>query len=231
MAVDLSRVGKRETLPPLPNRKAYWQRLRPGCFVGYRPSTKGGAGSWAARAYDEEQRAYRLQGAGKFRRPALLPNVSRLPSRRRKPSRPRSSEAALPTKRLKPSRMPAAGWQRRTTRRARASRRYVYSDPIAKVKLAKLRRSHVDGWRERLEATPALGFEKQERRARHAARAPPPPSTATWRCFGRRWQGAGAGRAEHRSGMAGGAEADQERREAADAVSGPRATSGPAGCH
>jgi len=35
-------------------------------------------------------------------------------------------------------------------------KRYVYSDPIAKVKLAKLRRSHVASWRERLEATPAL---------------------------------------------------------------------------
>ena len=39
MAIDLSKVGKRETLLPLPNRKAYWQRLRPGCFVGFRPAS------------------------------------------------------------------------------------------------------------------------------------------------------------------------------------------------
>jgi integrase len=34
--------------------------------------------------------------------------------------------------------------------------RYVYPDPIAKVKLEKLRRSHMASWRARLEATPAL---------------------------------------------------------------------------
>lgn len=35
-------------------------------------------------------------------------------------------------------------------------RRYVYTDPIAKVKLDRLRRRHVKEWRERLEALPAL---------------------------------------------------------------------------
>src|SRR5690606_34091560 len=35
-------------------------------------------------------------------------------------------------------------------------RRYVYDDPIAKVKLDKLRRRHVKEWRDRLEARPAL---------------------------------------------------------------------------
>lgn len=35
-------------------------------------------------------------------------------------------------------------------------RRYVYSDPIAKVRLEKLRRKHVKDWRDRMHATPAL---------------------------------------------------------------------------
>src|SRR3546814_10075177 len=35
-------------------------------------------------------------------------------------------------------------------------KRYVYDDPIAKVKLDKLRRWHVKEWRSRLEATPSL---------------------------------------------------------------------------
>ncbi len=35
-------------------------------------------------------------------------------------------------------------------------RLYVYPDPIAKMKLAKLRRAHLAGWRARLVATPAL---------------------------------------------------------------------------
>jgi len=35
-------------------------------------------------------------------------------------------------------------------------RRHIYSDPIAKIKLAKLRRSHVAAWRARIEQKPAL---------------------------------------------------------------------------
>ena len=35
-------------------------------------------------------------------------------------------------------------------------RRYVYGDPIAKVKIGKLRRRHLQDWPERLENTPAL---------------------------------------------------------------------------
>lgn len=39
---DLSRVRDREALRAAANAEPYWQRLRPGCFVGYAPSAKGG---------------------------------------------------------------------------------------------------------------------------------------------------------------------------------------------
>jgi len=34
-------------------REAYWQRVRKGCFVGYRKMTESGGGTWLARARDE----------------------------------------------------------------------------------------------------------------------------------------------------------------------------------
>ena len=65
MAVDLSRVKDREKLASR-GSVPYWQRLRPGCFVGFRPSAKGGAGTWVARANDEEQGGYRFKALGSF---------------------------------------------------------------------------------------------------------------------------------------------------------------------
>jgi hypothetical protein len=64
MALDLSRVSKRDAL--LRQREPHWQRLRPGCFLGYRPSAREGAGTWIARAYDEDHRRYRLKALGDF---------------------------------------------------------------------------------------------------------------------------------------------------------------------
>ncbi|WP_341632093.1 tyrosine-type recombinase/integrase [Sphingomonas agri] len=150
---DLSRVKDRETLKP--RREPYWQRLRPGCFVGFRAATRGGAGTWIARAYDETKRCYRLKALGSFgEKPAnerFAAAKKEAESFATEVERGSISEEKVETvedacRRFAKSRDEAAG---------RFSR-YVYSDPIAKVKLAKLRRSHVAAWRARLEATPAL---------------------------------------------------------------------------
>lgn len=50
-------------------------------------------------------------------------------------------------------------------------RRYVDTDPIAKVKLDKLRRRHVKEWRERLEALPALVSRRKKGELIHRPRA------------------------------------------------------------
>lgn len=52
MALRLDTVASREKLKP--RREAYWQRVRKGCFVGYRKMTASGHGTWLARARDEE---------------------------------------------------------------------------------------------------------------------------------------------------------------------------------
>ncbi|MGQ7830451.1 tyrosine-type recombinase/integrase [Altererythrobacter sp. Z27] len=49
--------------------------------------------------------------------------------------------------------------------------RYVYSDPLGEVKLAKLRRRHLKEWRERLERLPALVSRRKGGEATHRERA------------------------------------------------------------
>ena len=63
---DLSRVKDRDALRPNGNAEPYWQRLRPGCFVGYSPSAKGGEGTWFARAYDADASRYVKKHLGAF---------------------------------------------------------------------------------------------------------------------------------------------------------------------
>ena len=64
MALDLSKVGERERLKA--QREPHWQRLRAGCFLGFRPSKRGGKGTWIARVYDEDAGKYRLKALGDF---------------------------------------------------------------------------------------------------------------------------------------------------------------------
>jgi integrase len=52
MAARIDTVASREKLKP--RREPYWQRIRKGCFVGYRKMTASGHGAWLARARDEE---------------------------------------------------------------------------------------------------------------------------------------------------------------------------------
>ena len=70
MATDLSKVGKRDELKA--RREPYWQRLRAGCYLGFRPSLRGGAGTWIARAYDADASKYRVKSLGDFG--TLVPN-------------------------------------------------------------------------------------------------------------------------------------------------------------
>jgi site-specific recombinase XerD len=58
MVTRIDTVGAREKLKP--RREPYWQRVRKGCFVGYRKMTMSGHGSWLARARQEEIGAKQL---------------------------------------------------------------------------------------------------------------------------------------------------------------------------
>jgi integrase len=166
---DLSKVSDREALKL--RREPYWQRLRPGCFVGYRPSARGGAGTWIARAYDEEARAYRLKALGSFG-----DHVSRDRFAQAKLAAEvfagEIERGSIAEEKLETVDDACRRFAKSHAEAGDRFRRYVYADPIAKVKLAKLRRSHTAGWRERLEATPALVSRRKKGEAITRPRSP-----------------------------------------------------------
>jgi site-specific recombinase XerD len=58
MAARIDTVASREKLKP--RREPYWQRVRKGCFVGYRKMTASGHGAWLARSRAEDASAKQL---------------------------------------------------------------------------------------------------------------------------------------------------------------------------
>jgi len=148
---DLSSVRSRETLKP--QREPYWQKLATGQFLGYRPSRVGKGGTWIARFYDPESRRKPLKAMGDF---GHLPDNKRFSAA--------STEAREWFQHLSHGgseetvtvREACERYARTNADAAKRFPRYVYADPIAKVKLPKLREHHVREWRERLHAMPAL---------------------------------------------------------------------------
>lgn len=154
---DLSRIGEREKLKPKAGDEPHWQRLRQGVYLGYRPSKKKAGGTWFARFYDAEaNRNARkrlgdygtLSGHDVFKQAkadaeAWAETVETGGERARDMETVKDAcEAYLEHK---PGPI-AEG----------VFRRHVYSDPISKVKLDKLRRHHLRAWRTRLEQAPAM---------------------------------------------------------------------------
>lgn len=142
---DLSAVKARDLLKPKANRMPYWHRLRPGCFVGYRPSSDGAAGNWAAKAYVngvETQKA--LESFGQF-----------LPSERFAKAKA-AAEAYMALKEAG-DRAADAGivtvadacrkYAEKHPEAAAYFKRRVDGTTLADIKLDKLRRANVREWR------------------------------------------------------------------------------------
>ena len=167
--MDLSTVKQREALRA--RREPYWQRLSPGRYLGYRPSAREGSGTWIARAYDDQQRGYKLKSLGDF---------AELPAREQFAVAKKEAEAFAETVeaggvaqvKVETVKDACARYAELNTEAEGRFKRYVYADPLAKVKLAKLRRNHVQAWRERLEARPALVSRRKKGEAVTRPRAP-----------------------------------------------------------
>lgn len=168
---DLSRVKDRELLKVLANGEPHWQRISQGCFLGFAPSVKGGDGQWHGRAYDSDLKRYRRKALGTF---ADEPGAAKFM---------KAKEAAEEYARLIESGGHAeakidtvgkacAEYAKGKPEIESRFTRYVDSDPIAKVKLDKLRRKHLREWRARLEATPSLVSRNKEGEKRYRTRAP-----------------------------------------------------------
>ena len=168
MALDLSKVGERERLKA--QREPHWQRLRAGCFLGFRASKRGGKGTWIARAYDEDARKYRVKSLGDF---GTLSGNEMFAAAKKEAEKLAELVEAGGQVRSKIETVADACEEYAKTRpeAGHRFRRYVYDDPIAKVKLGKLRRRHVKEWRERLEAQPALVSRRNEGEPIYRARA------------------------------------------------------------
>lgn len=169
MALDLSRVGKRDELKV--TREPHWQRLRAGCFLGYRPSKRGGSGTWIARIFDADADKYRVKSLGDFG--TLAKNDMFMAAKKEAEKLAELVEAGGEVHRKIETVADACEEFGKTRPEAESRfKRYVYDDAIAKVKLDKLRRRHVKEWRSRLEATPSLVSRNKGGEKRTRARSP-----------------------------------------------------------
>lgn len=154
---DLSRIGEREKLKPKAGDEPHWQRLRQGCYLGYRPSKKKAGGAWFARVYDPETNGNTRKRLGDYGtlsghdvfKQAKADAEEWAETVESGGVRARDlvtvADACEAYLAIKPGSI-AEG----------VFRRHVYSDLIAKIKLDKLRRHHLREWRKRLEKAPAL---------------------------------------------------------------------------
>ena len=166
---DLSRVRDREALKP--RREPHWQRLHPGCFIGYRPSAREGAGTWIARAYDEQERSYRLKALGDFSDKAA--NERFAAAKREAEEFAASVESGGHVRDAAETVVDACRNYAKGRPDAEGRfRRHVYADSIATVKLTKLRRHHLLAWRQRLEERPAMVSRNKEGERRTRERSP-----------------------------------------------------------
>jgi len=148
---NLSKVEDREKLKP--QREPHWHDLSIGHDLGYRPSTKGKSGTWVARYYDPDTRKRKFRSLGDY---GNLSAKERFAAAKREAEdwfRHLSYGGSTEDVTVQQA---CERYAKDNPDAAKRFPRYVYNDPIAKVKLRKLREHHVQGWRERLESMPAL---------------------------------------------------------------------------
>ena len=171
MAIDLSKVGKRGELKL--QREPHWQRLRAGAFLGFRPAAKGGPGTWIARTYDADNGKYKLKSLGDF---GHLPGneIFAVAKKEAEAFADLVESGGVAEVRAKIETVKDACEDYAKTHADARGRfeRFVYGDPVANVKLDKLRTSHLEAWRGRLEAAPALVSRSKEGERRTRDRAP-----------------------------------------------------------
>lgn len=154
---DLSRIGEREKLKPKAGDEPHWQRLRQGVYLGYRPSKKKAGGTWFARFYDADANRNSRKRLGDYG--TLLGHdvfkQAKADAETWAETVESGGELARDMVTVKDA-CEAYLEQKPGSIAQGVFRRHVYDDPIAKVKLDKLRRHHLKAWRKRLEQAPAM---------------------------------------------------------------------------
>lgn len=140
---DLSRVGSRDALRAKSKAEPYWQRIRPGCFLGYCPAARGGEGTWSARVYDPTTTRYRKRALGAY---ADQPGNARFGAAKLEAEQfadlveSGGMVGAKVSTVADACRKFAVGKPDVEAR----FRRYVYDKPIAALKIERLRRRHLE---------------------------------------------------------------------------------------
>lgn len=154
---DLSRIKDREKLKPKTGDEPHWQRLRQGCYLGFRPSKKGKRGTWFARAYDQDSNGYRRKRLGDYGTLSGHDIFTQAKADAEGWAETVESGGMRAREMVTVADACKAYLAEKPGSIAEGVfRRHVYSDPIAKTKLDKLRRHHLRSWRKRLEQAPAL---------------------------------------------------------------------------
>ncbi|TGQ15942.1 integrase [Mesorhizobium sp. M00.F.Ca.ET.217.01.1.1] len=157
MAMDLSKIGDRGRLKPKAGDEPHWQRLRAGCYVGFRPSRKGGRGTWFARAYDADKLKYLRKPLGDY---GVLDGNDVFTQAKKDAEKWADQVESGGVRAEKVETVTDACKSYLKDRPGSIAegvfRRHVYDDPIGKVRIDKLRRHHLREWRKRLESAPAL---------------------------------------------------------------------------
>lgn len=170
--VDLSKIGERDRLRPRAGDEPHWQRLRAGCYVGYRPSKRGGRGTWFARTYEADKTKYQRRALGDYG--AFTGNDVFGQAKRDTEAWADSVESGG----LRAEKIETVADACRSYLKNKPGsiaegvfRRHVLADPIANVRLDKLRRHHLRDWRKRLEDAPAMVSRNKEGEKRTKERA------------------------------------------------------------
>ncbi|AXK71660.1 integrase [Lysobacter sp. TY2-98] len=158
---DLSRVAARNKLAARPSKEPYWQRMSKGRYLGYRPSTlSAGLGSWLARFNDPDTGRKPGKSLGDYGQ--LAPN-ERFDAARRDAER-WFEHLAMGGSTQDPTVWQAcevyADGDKEKLRRLSLT---VKDQPIAGIKLTRLRESHVKVWRKHLEGMPAITAKRTKR--------------------------------------------------------------------
>jgi integrase len=115
---------------------------------------KGGAGTWIARAYDDEQCKYRLKALGSFAQQQARERFT-LAKQAAESFAADVERGGLPEETIVTVADACRKFAEGRSEDEARFRRFIYADPIGSVKLTKLRKSHVEQWRMRIAETPA----------------------------------------------------------------------------
>jgi integrase len=165
MAIDISKAGVRERLP-IDGNVIHWQRVRTGRYVGYRRNAAE-TGTWWARWLDRDAKKQHYSNIGTLEplQPFAQWDAAVEAAGRFFTEKDSGVGITVDATEAVQTVKDACGRYVRHLRSEEGAkkadeaearfRRQVYSDPLARVLLSKLKQEHVKLFRERLRALPA----------------------------------------------------------------------------